>query len=48
MPLYSRPHYKIGAIEEIVDCKIGRNYNVSSIWKVAEIAMACAQYEGRK
>ena len=46
--LQARPYYEIGAIEEIVDRKIGSNYNVSSIWKVAEIAMACAQYEGRK
>ena len=35
-------------MEEILDHQIGRNYNVSSIWKVTEIAMACAEYEGRK
>ena len=44
----ARPYYENGAIEEIVDHKFGRNYNASSIWKVAEIAMACAQFKGRK
>ena len=44
----ARPYYEKGAVEEIVDHQIGGNYNASSIWKVAEIAMACAQYEGRK
>ena len=46
--MQARPYYEKGAIEEIVDHEIGSNYNVSSIWKVAEIGMACAQYEGRK
>ena len=44
----ARPYYEKEAIEEIVDYQIGGNSNVSSIWKVVEIAMACAQYEGRK
>ena len=44
----ARPYYEKGAIEEIVDHKIGSNYNASSIWKVAEIAMACVQFQGRK
>ena len=43
-----RPYYQQGAMEEILDHQIGRNYNVSSIWKVAEIAMACAELKGRK
>ena len=44
----ARHYYEKGAIEKIVDHKFGNNYNVSSIWKVAEIAMKCAQYEGTK
>ena len=32
----------------MVDENIGTNYNTSSVWKVAEIAMACVQFEGRK
>ena len=44
----AKPYYEKGAIEEIVDRKIGGNYNASSIWKVAEIAMACTQFKGRK
>jgi hypothetical protein len=41
-----RPYYERGAIEEIVDAKMG-DYNVSSMWRVAEVAMACTQSEGR-
>ena len=46
--LQVRPFYQQGAIEEVVDENIGTNYNTSSVWKVAEIAMACVQFEGRK
>ena len=46
MLLQARPYYNQGAIGEIVDQDMG-NYNISSIWKVAEIAMACVQFEGR-
>ena len=42
-----RPYYVQGAIEEIIDPNMGTN-NVSSIWAVAEIALACTQYEGRQ
>ena len=41
-----KPYYEQGEIEKIVDKRLGNEYNVSSIWKVAEIAMACVQYEG--
>ena len=41
-----KPHYERGVIETVVDKRLGNEYNVSSIWKVAEIAMACVQYEG--
>ena len=41
-----RPHYERGVIERVVDRRLGEEYNISSIWKVAEIAMACVQYEG--
>ena len=34
-------------MEEVIDPNIGI-YNVSSIWAVAEIAMACTQSEGRQ
>ena len=47
MLLQARPYYNQGAIEEVVDQNMG-NYNISSIWKVAEIAMACVQFQGRK
>ena len=43
-----KPYYEQGEIEKIVDKKLGNDYNVSSIWKVAEIAMACVQYEGSR
>ena len=41
-----KPYYEQGEIEKVVDKRLGNEYNVSSIWKVAEIAMACVQYEG--
>ena len=41
-----KPYYEQGEIEKIVDKRLGNEYNVSSIWKVAEIAMACVQYDG--
>ena len=41
-----KPYYEEGEIEKIVDKRLGNEYNVSSIWKVAEIAMACVHYEG--
>ena len=31
-----------------MDRNIGYNYNISSIWKVAETAFACTQFEGKK
>jgi hypothetical protein len=43
----ARPYYQRGAIEEIIDANMG-NYNVSSVWTVAEMGMACTQAEGRK
>ena len=43
-----KPYYEQGEIEKIVDKRLDNDYNVSSIWKVAEIAMACVQYEGSR
>ena len=43
-----RPSFQRGVIEEIVDNRLENEYNVSSIWKVVEIAMACVQLEGIK
>ena len=43
-----RSSYEQGAIEEVVDNRLENEYNVSSVWKVVEIAMACVQREGRK
>ena len=43
-----KPFYQQGAIEEVVDEEIHDDYNVSSIWKVAEIAMMCVQFQSRK
>ena len=43
-----KPYYEQGEIEKVVDKRLGNEYNVSSIWKVAEIAMACVQFQGRK
>jgi hypothetical protein len=40
------PHYEQGMILRVVDKRLGRDYNESSIWKVAEIAVACVQYNG--
>ena len=46
MLLQVKTYYNQGALEEIVD-KDMSNYNISSIWKVAEIAMACIQFPSR-
>ena len=35
-------------IEEVVDERLKDEYNLSSMWKVAELAMACVQHEGIK
>ena len=35
-------------IEEVIDQRLDNEYNVSSIWKVVEIAMACVQFEAMK
>ena len=35
-------------IEDVVDKGLENNYTLSSIWKVAEIGMACVQFEGMK
>ena len=37
-----------GMIHEVVDERIKDEYNLSSMWKVADIAMACVQHEGMK
>ena len=37
-----------GMIHEVVDERIKDEYNLSSMWKVADIAMACVQHEGVK
>ena len=44
----ARPSYELGNIQEIVDKRLRNKYNVSSICKVAEIAMACVQIDGVK
>ena len=33
-------------IQEVVDDRLKDDYNLSSVWKVAEIAMACVQRDG--
>jgi hypothetical protein len=38
------PHYEQGVIERVVDRRLGSDYNVLSMWKVAEIAVACVQF----
>ena len=43
-----RPSYERGVIEEVVDNRLENEYNVSSVWKVVEIAMACVKLEGIK
>ena len=35
-------------IQEVVDERLKDEYNLSSMWKVAELAMACVQHEGKK
>ena len=35
-------------IQEVVDERLKDEYNLSSMWKVAELAMACVQHEGIK
>jgi hypothetical protein len=41
-----KPHYDQGAIGRVIDKRLGDEYNVSSVWMVAEVAMACVHYEG--
>ena len=43
-----KPSYENGTIEEVVDERLHNEYNMSSIWKVVEIAMACVQIEAGK
>ena len=43
-----RPAYERGIIENVVDERLENKYNLSSIWKVAEVAMTCVQFEGAK
>ena len=43
-----RSSYEQGAIEEVVDNRLENEYNVSSVWKVVEIAMACVHSQGKK
>ena len=43
-----RPSFEQGMIHEVVDERLKDEYNLSSMWKVAEIAMACIQHEGKK
>ena len=33
-------------IQEVVDDRLKDEYNLSSVWKVAEVAMACVQRDG--
>ena len=35
-------------IEEVIDGRLQNKYNVSSIWKVAEIAMACIEMNAKR
>ena len=35
-------------LEDIIDKRIEKQNNMSSMWRVVEIAMACVQREGRK
>ena len=43
-----RPSFEQGMIQEVVDKRLKNEYNLSSMWKVVEIAMACVQHEGIK
>ena len=43
-----RPSFEQGMIQEVVDKRLKDEYNLSSMWKVAEIAMECVQREGIK
>jgi hypothetical protein len=43
----ARPFYIGGTIEDVVDPHMG-SYNIASIWKVAEIGMACTQLDSSK
>jgi hypothetical protein len=41
-----KPHYDQGVIERVLDKRLGNDYKVSAVWMVAEVAVACVQYEG--
>ena len=43
-----RPSFERGVIEEVVDNRLQNEYNVSSVWKVVDTAMACVKYEGKQ
>ena len=44
----ARPSYELGNIQDIVDNRLRKKYNASSMCKVAKIAMACVQIDGIK
>ncbi|MCO5551131.1 hypothetical protein L7F22_004628 [Adiantum nelumboides] len=37
-----------GVIDDIVDASLHRQYDISSVWKVLEIAMACVQFSSTR
>lgn len=38
-----RPHLQANNIQKIVDPELGGNYNVDSMWKVADLAMTSVE-----
>lgn len=43
-----RPWIERGLVQDIVDTTIHKDVNVSSLWKVVEIAMMCVEYDSSK
>ncbi|KAI5072742.1 hypothetical protein GOP47_0012848 [Adiantum capillus-veneris] len=43
-----KPLIDCGSLKDLIDVKMGKNYNVSSVWHVIEVALACLQEKGEK
>ncbi|KAH7298953.1 hypothetical protein KP509_25G066700 [Ceratopteris richardii] len=45
---WAKPHIERGDLSSIVDLRLSDDLNVSSIWKVVDIALMCVDYDRKK
>uniref|UniRef100_A0A453JXC5 Malectin-like domain-containing protein n=1 Tax=Aegilops tauschii subsp. strangulata TaxID=200361 RepID=A0A453JXC5_AEGTS len=48
LPMWVRQKLSEGNIESIADSKMGREYDVNSVWKVTELALQCKEQPSRE